>query len=140
MTQPGDVYCAEAYALGKMLDHSAWQQGDRRLPRGITASDIDAGFNGRVGPFDGVTALDNLQRTIFIELSRHCGKWVEIQRGQRWVYKTLVTGGPHCAVICRHNVDPETGRKICTRHDVVSFQPMFYDHGIVVGELFESNQ
>ena len=140
MAAPGDIYSEQAYALGKMLDHSAWQMGDRRLPRGITGSDVDGLGNRFGGVSDGIPAtFDNSGRTILVELSSHLDRWRHVPSGQRWVYEALIAHAPHCAVLCRHNVTLKMGRKICTRYDVVSFQPMFYDHGVVIGDVFQSN-
>jgi hypothetical protein len=139
MSDAGDIYCEEAYALGKMLNHSAWQKGEQKLPRGITGSDIDAGYEHSLGAFGSVPLFDNRGMILFLEFSRHEEKWENIKKGQRWVYEALIRQGPHCAILCRHNVAPESGRKICTRHDVVSFQAMLNDHGVVISALNESN-
>ena len=123
----GAIISEEAYALSKMLDHTAWQRGDRILPRGITGSDIDF-------------VLDNAGYEIIGELSRTSAEWKGTSLGQRRVYEGLIRwGAPHVAVLCRHNVDPDERRAISPKLDVVSFQPMLCDHGIVVGRVYQGN-
>lgn len=123
----GAILSEEAYALGKMLDHTAWQRGDRVLPRGITGSDIDF-------------ILDNAGFEIIGELSRTSAKWAEATSGQKRVYEGLIRwGAPHVAVLCRHNVSPEERRAISPKLDVISFQPMLCDHNLVVARVFEGN-
>lgn len=117
----GEVFAEEAYALGKMLDHSSWQQGEK-IVRLITPSDIDA-------------VWDNIGMVIFAEFSSHASEWAQIKKGQRWMYESALKNGAHCAVLCRHNVHPEDGKKINSKLDVVSFQPMFWDHSPVIGDL-----
>ena len=117
----------EAYALGKMLDHTAWQRGDRILPRGITGSDVDF-------------VLDNAGYEILGELSRTGAEWKQTSFGQRGVYEGLIRwGAPHVAVFCRHNVALDDRRAISPKLDVVSFQPMLCDYNIVVGRVYEGN-
>jgi hypothetical protein len=126
----GSIIWQEAYALGKMLDHSAWQRDEPRLPRQITPSDYDAVI-GHTG-IDGVAgALDNFGKVLLLEFSRSANDWREIGRGQRLLYQGLLQTGPHCAVLCHHNIAPELGRKICTRWDVISIHLMLFDHGLV---------
>lgn len=124
----GAILSEEAYALGKMLDHAAWQRGDRVLPRGITGSDVDF-------------ILDNAGYELLGELSRTCVQWNETSFGQRGVYEGLIRwGAPHVAVFCRHNVAPEDRRAISPKLDVLSFQPMLCDHGgIAVGRVYKGN-
>jgi hypothetical protein len=55
--------------------------------------------------------------------------------GQRWLYESLIKGGPHCAVICRHNVRPEMACTIDTLRDVDTFQVMVWDFGRVTSPL-----
>jgi hypothetical protein len=111
----GAILCEQAYAQGKMLDHSEWVS----LPRGITPSDVDFAF-------------DNKGRMILCELSSKHSSWADVPYGQRLLYQNLVTGSPHVAALCRHNVPRE--RAINTRVDVSAFQLMF-SFG---GELFVS--
>jgi hypothetical protein len=123
----GAILSEEAYALGKMLDHTAWQRGDRVLPRGITGSDIDF-------------VLDNNGHEIIGELTRTWSEWKEVTSAQRRVYEGLVRwGAPHVAVLCRHEVNPDERRAISPKLDVASFQPMLCDHRLVVGRVFRGN-
>lgn len=123
----GAIVSEEAYALGKMLDHTAWRRGDRVLPRGITGSDIDF-------------ILDNAGYEIIGELSKVSNEWKEISNGQRRVYEGLVKwGAPHVAVLCRHDVNLNERRAISPKLDVISFQPMLCNHGLVVGRVYEGN-
>ena len=119
--QRGAIHAEQAYALGKMLDHSSWQKGDRRLPRNITASDLDMPSVPMV--------FDNRGRMIFCELSRTRTAWSNLQFGQRFLYENLLNGTPHCAVLCCHEIDAEQGRRIDSRHDITAFQMMVADVG-----------
>jgi hypothetical protein len=130
--QRGAIHAEQAYALGKMLDHSSWQKGDRRLPRNITASDLD---------IPGVPMVfDNGGMMIFGELSRTRTAWSSLHFGQRFLYENLLRGTPHCAVLCCHEVDAEQGRKIDSRHDIAAFQIMVVDFGgVATWPLIQSN-
>jgi hypothetical protein len=141
MTIRGAIRNEDAYALGKMLDHSAWLKGDRILPRNITGSDLDVVFNrGAQGEFHPVAAIfDNNGRSILAEFSSSDTLWRFLPTGQRWLYETLATGVPHIAVLCHHKVKLEDNRPICSRLDVISYQPMFYDFGLIVGDLRHGN-
>ena len=104
--KPGAIHSLEAYAQGKMLDHSGWYG---ILPRGITPSDID-------------TVFDNKGDILFCELSRHHPIWSDLSRGQLMLYFNAI--GPvskHFAVLLKHSVD---GRQIDTMKDVDSFHVM----------------
>jgi hypothetical protein len=123
----GSILSEEAYALGKMLDHTAWQRGDRILPRGITGSDIDF-------------VLDNAGYEIIGELSRTANEWKQLSHAQKRVYEGLVRwGAPHVAVLCRHDVGLDERRAISPKLDIITFQPMLCDHGIAVGRVYEGN-
>ena len=144
----GAIYAEEHYIHAKMLDHSCWQEGEQacwqkdapRLPRLITASDIDGVFWRLLNdPLAVPIVLDNDKKMIFAELSSSQQEWLQVSNGQFRLYRGLLEG-PHCAVLCRHQVKPEDGRKICTRHDIVSFQPMFWDHGVVIGRVQGPNE
>jgi hypothetical protein len=138
----GDVFSEEAYAQGKMLDHSSWLEGDRILPRDITASDIDTVLLGKQLSFLPVV-FDNNGKAILCELSRGNKEWAWLNRGQIWLYESLIRDRPHCAVLCKHNAPcsgPER-RKINTRTDITSFQIMVHDHGgFVVTKVIEGNE
>lgn len=143
----GAIYAEQAYALGKMLDHSCWQESEKscwqknapRLPRLITPSDLDTVFCRLLhDPFAVPLILDNAGRMIFAELSSWSQDWRLLSDGQFKLYRGLLDG-PHCAVLCCHNVAPEDHKKICTRHDIISFQPMVWDHGAVIGRSLPTN-
>lgn len=126
MNERGAIRSTEAYALGKMLDHSGWQRGDK-LVRLITPSDIDA-------------CWDNKGHVLFAEFSSQHSQWDQIAGGQRWLYESCVKSGPHCAVLCKHSVSAAAGRPINSRDDIESFHPMIYDHGLVFGKVVETNE
>lgn len=111
----GAIRSIEAYAQGKMLDHSAWRE---ILPRNITPSDIDACF-------------DNSGDILYCELTRHATTWLgddgkvhpKIGYGQFMLYFNAI--GPiskDLAVLLHHDV-PAT-RAIDTRADIDAFQVM----------------
>jgi len=144
----GSIRHREAYAQGKMLDHSCWQYGwqscyecgCRKLPRCITASDIDVVFGLRISDPQSINAaFDNAGKVILAEFSSRFTKWTDLRRGQLGAYEALIQNKEHCAVLCKHNVAPSSQRDICSRHDIVSFQPMIWDHGLIVGSLIEGS-
>lgn len=97
----GAIMCAEAYAQGKMLDHSSWS-----LARGITPSDIDF-FVESSGCF------------LWAEFSRENVDIESLSRGQELAYTRLARRPNADAVaVCRHSVP--TSRQINTAHDVES--------------------
>ena len=116
MAGAGAIIAEQAYAQGKMLDHSEWNSF---LPRGITPSDIDA-------------VVANGQHVLFWELSSQHTTWANVSKGQRRLAKDLVLGsnGNHWAALVKHSV-PKT-RTIRTVTDVDSFAVMFlgFDGGI----------
>lgn len=122
---PGAIFAEEAYALGKMLDHSAWQT-DVRISRGITPSDVDM-------------AVDNNGMILFCEISSQYEEWKKLREGQRRFYENCVKGGLHCAALCRHAVKLMDQRKIDTCNDIISFQLMFWDHGVVYSHVIAGN-
>lgn len=104
--KPGAIYAVNAYAQGKMLDHSGWHG---ILPRGITPSDIDVVF-------------DNYGDILFCELSSKHATWPAVSRGQLFTYFNAI--GPvsrHFAVLLKHSV---AGRQIDSFKDIDSFQVM----------------
>jgi hypothetical protein len=139
-TKPGSIFSPEAYARGKMLDHSSWQHprlGDKPLPRGITASDIDMAVGAGISAVD--ISFDNRGKMIIGEISSIAREWRELKPGQRWTYESLVSGSAHCAVLCHHSVPLEEGRKIDTRYDIDSFQIMISDHGFLTLPVMSGN-
>jgi hypothetical protein len=120
----GKPFAPEAYAQGKMLDHSGW-----RLPRGITPSDIDMVFENR--PEGGASLVG--------ELSSSCSAWSTIDKAQRDVYLSLIRNQMHCAVLCKHSVRPELGRLIRTDSDVESYELIAWDFGFVYSGIITGN-
>lgn len=95
----GAIMCVEAYAQGKMLDHSSWN-----LARGITPSDIDF-FVESSGCF------------LWAEFSRESVDIHSLSRGQELAYTRLARRPNADAVaVCRHSVP--TSRQIDTVRDV----------------------
>jgi len=141
-TPRGSIYAEEAYALGKMLDHSSWQHprpGDEPLPRRITPSDIDMTATG--GMLSAVPIVfDNRGKIVLGELSSHAREWHELNPGQRWTYESLLNSSPHCAVLCHHSVRTEERRLIDTRYDIDSFQVRINDHGIITLPVVRGNK
>lgn len=123
MTVRGAIRNEDAYALGKMLDNSAWLG---RLPRSITPSDMDLVF-------------DNGGRIIFAELSRSQCEWKTLEWGQRLLYENAIKNSLHCAVLCKHSVNPNERRLINTFVDITSFQLMIHDCRFVFSRVIEGN-
>lgn len=117
----GSIRSEEAYALGKMLDHSGW---GGQLVRRITPSDIDL-------------ALDNAGQIMFVELSRLNREWREISHGQRLLNQNFIHDRLHCAVLATHSIAPENGCKINTWTDIESFQVMIWHHGPIFSRVIE---
>lgn len=124
---PGAIIWEEAYAQAKMLDHSGWSG---ILDRRITPSDVDFAFDNR----NAGGAI------IYGELSSSCREWAQLQSGQREFYENCIRDRHHCAVLCKHSVRPEHGRKINTFTDIESFQVMVWDHGPVYSHAIVGNQ
>jgi hypothetical protein len=105
----GEIYCEAAFAQGKMHDSSGWSG---ILPRHISPSDIDLAF-------------DNLGYILFMEMSRNCSSWSELEKGQFSLYENLVRNCPekHIAALCTHHVP--LSRRIDTLEDIESFQLLF---------------
>lgn len=122
----GAIRCEQAYALGKMLDHSSWQRGDK-IVRLSTPSDIDA-------------CWDNRGRVIFGEFSSECFEWRQVEKGQIGLYQSVIRDTPHCAVLCRHNVSVRDNRPIDSKEDVRSFQVMVYDYGFLVTDVLPESR
>ena len=107
-SQPGRIYCEQAYAQGKMLDSSGW---DGFLPRGITPSDIDHVF-------------DNNGQMIFMEVTSRFATWEELESenlGQWLLYRNLILScrRPSVAVLWLH--DTPHNLQIDTLRGCVSF-------------------
>lgn len=124
MNERGAIRTEDAYALGKMLDNSAWAGC---LPRSITPSDMDLIF-------------DNGGHIIFGEMSSTHTEWNSVDRGQLILYENAIKDSPHCAALCKHSVRPEENRPIDTHTDVTGFQLMLHDYGFVFTPVYQGNQ
>jgi hypothetical protein len=123
----GSVILEEAFALGKMNDRSGW---NGLLRDKITPSDVDLCF-------------DNDGAIIFIDFSNTFMRWDDLDKmlhGQRWFYESAIKHGPHCAVLCKHSVAPEMGRKIDTLRDVEYFQVMVWDSKPVMSPVYDGTR
>ncbi len=121
--RPGAVYCEQAYAQGKRLDHS---QGYGKLPRRIRPSDVDFGF-------------DNSGQLLLCELSSSKRRWDELDFGQRIFYESFVKRGKVMAALCRHDVPPD--RQIDTYADVQEFQVMFLNNSkLEISDVLEGSR
>lgn len=118
----GSIFVEDAYAQGKMLDHSGW---DGALTRAITPSDIDMAF-------------DASGKIIFVELSSSCVEWRQIDTGQRLLYERAITGTLHCACLCKHAVP--ISQQINSRNDVMSFQIMIWNQGPIYSPIVSGNK
>lgn len=107
----GQIYHEQAYAQGKMLKSDSW---NGLLPRNITPSDIDLGFDSR-------------GRFIVVEYSSSLDNWMDVQIGQRNFYWAVIshrdTAWPAIAVLCKHSVPHD--QQIDTKTDVDGYSIMF---------------
>jgi len=108
----GAIMHEQAYAQGKMLNHTGWRD---ILPRMITPSDCDMQF------------FDNNGRILLAEFSSRNTGWFELSKGQRMGYEALVKlgAGPRVrciACLCKHSVPKEN--QINTLTDVKTFSVM----------------
>lgn len=123
MTDRGDIICEQAYAQGKMLNHSGW---NGRLPRGITPSDVDM-------------LLDDDGVILFIEISSQHKDWMELEIGQRKCYQNIVRGNQeHMAALVTHSVP--VSEKIDTSRDFETVQCLLWTpDGFMLSEVKELN-
>lgn len=100
----GAICHQQAYAQGKMLDHSGWSG---LLERKITPSDIDM-------------VVESGGYFVFAELSSRYASWREISIGQRRLYHSLIVNNPgrHVCVLLKHSV--KSSRQIRTDKDIDS--------------------
>lgn len=113
----GDIHSLPQYMQGKWLKHSSWLKGNVFLRDYITPSDIDAAF-------------DNKGLIIFCEFSSSKSKWPDIDRGQRMLYESAISGSLHVAALCRHCVPGD--QQIDTRNDIKSAQIMLDHNGKII--------
>lgn len=95
----GAIICREAYAQGKMLDHSCWH-----LARGVTPSDIDM-------------VVESYGCFLFAELTKGGCDWNSLKTGQRILYDSLAKiPGNHVVCLARHSVP--SGEHVNTYQDI----------------------
>lgn len=95
----GAIICREAYAQGKMLDHSGWH-----LSRGVTPSDIDM-------------VVESYGCFLWAELTKNACDWGSLKTGQRILYDSLAKiPGNHVVCLARHSVP--TGELVDTFNDI----------------------
>jgi hypothetical protein len=95
----GAILCREAYAQGKMLDHSRWH-----LDRCVTPSDIDM-------------VVESYGCFLWGELTRKGCDWGNLSVGQRMMYESLSKiPGNHITCLARHSVP--VGEVIDTYNDI----------------------
>lgn len=78
----GSIHSPEAYAQGKMLDHSRWAG---ELPRNITPSDVDM-------------VIESGGYTMYCELSSQYNNWPFLALGQRKMYESFVRFNPNRSI------------------------------------------
>ena len=98
----GAILVEQAYAQGKMLDHSSW-----RLVRGISPSDIDF-------------VIESGGNFGFVEFSKHFKSIEQLNHGQKLLYERLISRMRKSDFVglAYHNVPEE--RSIDTCRDVIS--------------------
>lgn len=95
----GAIICREAYAQGKMLNHSGWH-----LARGVTPSDIDM-------------VVESYGCFLFAELTKNSCDWNSLKTGQRILYESLAKiPGNHVVCLARHSVPK--GEEVDTYADI----------------------
>lgn len=110
----GAIFSHEAYAQGKMIDHSGWT-----LPRKISPSDIDA-------------VIADGKKMLLLEFSSQHHNWNQLIHGQRRLYQDLIVVGQKqlWAVLLKHSV-PKS-RQIRSDEDIESFQLMLLNKKLEV--------
>lgn len=105
----GRIMVEQAYAQGKMLDHSGWS-----LARGITPSDIDF-------------VIEASRQCLFAEFSRDCESVDCLRKGQAMMYRRIASkSSQDLVVVCSHSVEPD--KVIDSRNDVESCT-IYFDAG-----------
>lgn len=121
----GSILVEEAYAAGKMLDHSGWHGV---LPRNGTPSDVDMTIS--TSQID--MAVDNNGVILIVELSTRTDKWHELNTGQRLLYENMVWAGQGNIKAALCHIIPAPEKQIDTVNDVVSFSVMCWKCGELV--------
>lgn len=115
---PGGIRCPEAYARGKMLDHS-WWAGKMR---------------GRITPSDIDMVVESYGCVMFCEISRDHDRLEFLSRGQRILLRWLAKlNGCHCVALLRHGLFSHS-RPIDTANDILS-ATVYFDGGTRVVTL-----
>jgi len=112
-----------------MLENKGWYG---ILRDGITPSDLDLPYVPVVFGSNG--------RVMLCDLSSSYRTWGDAPKGQHRLYQELISSRPHVAVLCHHNVVPETGRKIDTLLDIDTFQIMLDDFGWIYSSLYDGTE
>lgn len=115
MKQRGVVKHRARFA--QQVEHDGWCDV---LPRNITPSDIDVVFDNMLR-----------SRTLFCEFSSAVSLWSGKENGQRYLYQQLLKTNNYQngCVLCHHNIP--VGKNVNSLRDVVSFQVMRADKGVV---------
>lgn len=109
---PGGIRCPEAYAQGKMLDHSWWSG---KMRGKITPSDIDM-------------VVESHGCFLLCEISRSFDTLEELSTGQRILLQRFAKiPGTHCVAILRHGLF-SMSRPVETANDIVS-ATIYFDRG-----------
>jgi hypothetical protein len=115
---PGGIRCPEAYAQGKMLDHSWWSE---KMRGRITPSDIDM-------------VVESYGCFLWCEISRDKETIAEMSRGQRILLTNLCQlAGVHCVAVLRHGL-MSGSKQIDTANDIQS-ATVYFDRGSGVATL-----
>jgi hypothetical protein len=109
---PGGIRCPEAYAQGKMLDHS-WWSGKMR---------------GKITPSDSDMVMESYGCFLLCEISRHADTLEDLSVGQRLLLQRFAElPGTHCVTILRHGLF-SISKPIDTANDIIS-ATVYFDCG-----------
>lgn len=109
---PGGIRCPEAYAQGKMLDHS-WWSGQMR---------------GRITPSDIDMVVESHGCLLVCEITRDAESWNDLKAGQRILLMNVARlPGTHCVAILRHGL-MSISKEINTATDIVE-ATVYFDSG-----------
>ena len=115
---PGGIRCPEAYAQGKMLDHSWWSG---KMRGKITPSDIDI-------------VIESHGCFLWCEVSRQYKTIEEMPTGQRILLANLSRlAGVHCVAVLYHGL-MSGSKEIDTANDIAS-ATVYFDRGTGVATL-----
>lgn len=109
---PGGIRCPEAYAQGKMLDHSYWS-GKMR---------------GKITPSDNDMVVESYGCFLLCEISRDSKTLDDLSIGQRILLRRFAElPGVHCVAILRHGL-LSISKPIDTANDILS-ATVYFDSG-----------